>query len=103
MEQHSLRTAPRPIKLELIQQKEEIQLVAAKKQFQNTQLQAQINHLQAEKREQVRGLEELTTLQQEQLEVQRKEIDRLFSSVRSLQIQPREDTPLGSGQREVTV
>ncbi|XP_064397083.1 uncharacterized protein LOC135343962 isoform X2 [Halichondria panicea] len=89
-------------KLELIQQKEEIQLVAAKKQFQNTQLQAQINHLQAEKREQVRGLEELTTLQQEQLEVQRKEIDRLFSSVRSLQIQPREDTPLGSGQREIT-
>ena len=90
-------------KLELIQQvavkDEEIQQVAAEKQ-------AQIDHLQAtihEKREQVRGLEELTTLQQEQLEVQRKEIDRLSSSVRSTQIQPREDTPQGSGQRKVTV
>ncbi len=28
-------------------------------------------------------------------------IYRLSSSVRSLQIQPREDTPQGSGQREV--
>ncbi len=56
---------------------------------------AQINALQAtvdEKQDQVCGLEELTTLQQEQLEVQRREIDRLFSSVRSLQIQQ------GSGQ-----
>ena len=69
----------------------------------NTQLQASIDRLQADKREQVRGLEELTTLQQEQLEVQRREIDHLSSSVRSLQIQPREDTPQGSGQREVTV
>ena len=67
------------------------------------QLQASIDLLQAENREQVRGLEELTTLQQEQLEVQRREIDHLSSSVRSLQIQPREDTPQGSGQREVTV
>ena len=68
-----------------------------------TQLQASNDRLQAEKREQVRALEELTTLQQEQLEVQRREIDHLSSSVRSLQIQPREDTPQGSGQREVTV
>ncbi|XP_064397434.1 uncharacterized protein LOC135344192 [Halichondria panicea] len=68
----------------------------------NTQLQASIDRLQADKREQVRGLEELTTLQQEQLEVQRREIDHLSSSVRSLQIQPREDTPQGSGQREAT-
>ncbi len=108
-------------KLELIQQvavkEEEIQQVAAEKQAQinwlqqqifekhaqNTQLQASNDHLQAEKREQVRGLEELTTLQQEQLEVQRREIDHLSSSVRSLQIQPREDTPQGSGQRKVTV
>ena len=73
------------------------------KDTQNTQLQASIDRLQADKREQVRGLEELTTLQQEQLEVQRREIDHLSSSVRSLQIQPREDTPQGSGQREVTV
>ena len=68
-----------------------------------TQLQASIDRLQAEKREQIRGLEELTTLQQEQLEVQRREIAHLSSLVRSLQIQPREDTPQGSGQREVTV
>ena len=94
-------------KLELIKQvsvkDEEIQQVAAEKQAQNTQLQASIDRLQAEKREQVRGLEELTTLQQEQLEVQRREIDRLSSSVRSTQIQPQEDTPQGSGQRKVTV
>ena len=73
------------------------------KDTQNTQLQASIDRLQADKREQVRGLAELTTLQQEQLEVQRREIDRLSISVRSLQIQPQEDTPQGSGQREVTV
>ncbi|XP_064397265.1 probable serine/threonine-protein kinase drkD [Halichondria panicea] len=72
------------------------------KDTQNTQLQASIDRLQADKREQVRGLAELTTLQQEQLEVQRREIDRLSISVRSLQIQPQEDTPQGSGQREAT-
>ena len=71
----------------------------AERDAQNTQLQAFIDRLQAEKREQVRG----PTLQQEQLEVQRREIAHLSSSVRSLQIQPREDTPQGSGQREVTV
>ena len=112
-------------KLELIQQvavkDEEIQQVAervtnekqaqidqfqhqiSEKDTQNTRLQASIDRLQAENREQVRGLEELTTLQQKQLEVQRREIAHLSSSVRSLQIQPREDTPQGSGQREVTV
>ena len=93
-------------KLELIQQvavkDEEIQQVA-ERDAHITQLQASIDRLQAEKQEQVRGLEVLTTLQQEQLEVQRREIDRLSSSVRSLQIQPREDTPQGSGQREVIV
>ncbi len=41
-------------------------------------------------------------IQQEQLEVQRREIDRLSSSM-SLQIPPREDQPQGSGQREMTV
>ncbi len=66
----------------------------------DTQLQASNDRLQAEKREQVCGLEELATLQQEQLEVQRGEIADL-SSVRSLQIQHREDTPQGSGQRKV--
>ncbi len=94
-------------KLELIQRNEEIQRraerVANERQSQNTHLRASIDRLQAEKRELVRGLEELTTLQQEQLEVQCREIDHLSSSVRSLQIQPREDTPQGSGQREVTV
>ena len=99
-------------KLELVAVKdEEIQQVAervaAEKQAQIDQFQQQINQLQAsnnrlqaEKREQVCGLEELTTLQQEQLEVQRREIAHLSSSVRSLQIQPREDTPQGSGQRK---
>ena len=67
----------------------------------DTRLQATIDRLQAEKREQVRGLEELTTLQQEQLDAQRREIYRLSSSVGSLQIQPRQDTPQRSGQREV--
>ena len=64
-------------KLELIQQKEEIQQVAAEKQAQINWLQQQIfekhaqidqlqasnDRLQAEKRKQVHGLEELTTLQ----------------------------------------
>ncbi len=67
----------------------------------DTQLQASNDCLQAEKREQVCGLEELTTLQQEQLEDQHREIDCLSSSVRSLQIQHQEDTPQGSGQRKV--
>ncbi len=67
----------------------------------DTQLQASNDRLQAEKREQVCGLEELTTLQQEQLEDQHREIDCLSSSVRSLQIQLQEDTPQGSGQRKV--
>ncbi len=67
------------------------------------QLQGNIDHLQADKREQIRTLEELNTLQKEQLEVQRREIDCLSSSVMSLQIQPREDQPQGSGQRQVTV
>ena len=55
------------------------------------QLQAIIDRLQAETREQVRGPEELTILQQEQLKV------RVSSS---LQIQP-QDQPQDSGQREV--
>ena len=52
----------------------------------NTHSQASIDRLQAE---QIYGLEEVTTLQQEQFEVQPREIDHL---VKSLQIQPREDT-----------
>ncbi len=59
----------------------------------------EIQQVAAEKREQVRGLEKLTILQQEQLEVQRGEIADLS---RSLQIQLRGDTPQGSGQREMT-
>ena len=51
----------------------------------DTHSQASIDRLQAE---QVRGLEEVTT-PQEQFEVQPREIDHL---VKSLQIQPREDT-----------
>ncbi|XP_064400038.1 mitogen-activated protein kinase 3-like isoform X2 [Halichondria panicea] len=52
----------------------------------DTHSQASIDRLQAE---QVRGLEEVITLQQEQFEFQPREIDYL---VKSLQIQPREDT-----------
>ena len=52
----------------------------------DTHSQASIDRLQAE---QVCGLEEVTTPQQEQFEVQPREIDHL---VKSLQIQPREDT-----------
>ena len=52
----------------------------------DTHSQASIDRLQAE---QVYGLEEVTTPQQEQFEVQPREIDHL---VKSLQIQPREDT-----------
>ncbi|XP_064407466.1 uncharacterized protein LOC135352232 isoform X2 [Halichondria panicea] len=52
----------------------------------DTHSQASIDRLQAD---QVCGLEEVTTPQQEQFEVQPREIDHL---VKSLQIQPREDT-----------
>ena len=52
----------------------------------DTHSQASIDRLQAE---QVCGLEEVTILQQEQFEVQPREIDHL---VKSLQILPREDT-----------
>ena len=52
----------------------------------DTHSQASIDRLQAE---QVCGLEEVTTPQQEQFEVQPREIDHL---VKSLQIQPRKDT-----------
>ena len=52
----------------------------------DTHSQASIDRLQAE---QVCGVEEVTTPQQEQFEVQPREIDHL---VKSLQIQPRKDT-----------
>ncbi len=110
-------------KLELIWQKEEleIQLIAERaanekqtqidqlqyqifeKDTHNTQLQASINGLQAKNREQVLVFEELITLQQTQLEVQRREIDCLSCSVGSLQIQPQEDQAQSSGQAEVTL
>ena len=47
--------------------------------------QAQINLLQAEKQEQVHGLEELTKLQQQQLETQREEIETKNAQVSALQ------------------
>ena len=69
----------------------------------NSQYQSQVDHLQAEKQEQVRGLEELTTLQQQQLEVQRREIEQLSGQLRSLELQPREEGSQGSRQRNVSV
>ena len=112
-------------KLELIQQIEEelvhqtkrvaiekqaeihlLQLKMSQLQTANNRIQAEIrahiNGFQAtidEKQEQVRGLKELTILQQNQLEVQRKEINCLSSSVRT---QPREDQPQVSEEREST-
>ena len=79
---------------------------------------AQINLLQAEKQEQVHGLEELTKLQQQQLETQREEIERknaenaalrhevqikgaevnqLSGRLRSLELQRRRPQPLEEG------
>ncbi len=68
------------------------------KDTQSIRLQSVIN----EKQEQVRGLEELTTLQREQLEVQHREIADLSNAVKSLRIQHQEDQPQGSEQKEVT-
>ena len=114
------RTVPQnctETKLELIQQisgkDNEIRQNQVEHQRQLTQVQeqldAQIGHLQAandrlqaEKQEQVR-LEELTTLQQQQLEAQRREIERLSGQLRSLELQPREEGSQGSRQRDVSV
>ena len=69
----------------------------------NDRLQATVDRLQAEKQEQVRGLEELTTLQQQQLEIQRREIDQLSGQLRSLKLHPREEGSQGSRRRDVSV
>ena len=57
-------------------------------QTQNEQLQVAIHRLQAEKTEQVRGLEELTTLQQQQLETQHRQIDELARELQQVRLQP---------------
>ena len=68
-------------------------------QTENKELQQQVDHLKAESQEQVHRLEKLTSLQQ-QLEVQRREIEQLSGQLRSLELQPREE---GSRQRDVSV
>ena len=72
-------------------------------QQQISRLQAKVNDLETEQKQQVEGFEELTTLQQQQLEVQRKEIQQLSGQLRSLKLQPREEGPQGSRQRDVSV
>ena len=97
------RTLPKSCtetKLELIQQKVEHQRLLSvrelehraelrEKNSQASYLQATINRLQAEKREQVCRLKEHTTLHQQQLEDQHKEIRQLSSQLQSLELQPR--------------
>ena len=58
------------------------------------QLQASNDSLRAEKQEQVGNLEELTSLQQQQLEVQHKEIEQLSDQLRSLELQRQEEGSL---------
>ena len=96
------RTVPQnctETKLELtqqIQQKRrqisELQADNAHLQAENQEQQQQIDRLKTESQEQVHGLEELTSLQQQQLEVQRREIEQLSGQLRSLELQPQEDS-----------
>ena len=72
----------------------------ARLQAENQEQQQQIDRLKTESQKQVHGLEELTSLQQQQLEVQRREIEQLSGQLRSLELQPREE---GSRQRDVSV
>ena len=71
---------------------------------------AQINHLQTtvdglkvEKQEQAHKIEELTTLQQQQLEVQQREIRQLSGQLRSLELQLQEERSQGSKQGAVSM
>ena len=91
-----------------LREQEELQRQLSEKDRQLLDRDAQINRLQvnadriqAEKQEQVRGLEELTSLQQQQLEAQRKEIDRLSGQLQSMKLQPQEERSQGSKQRSV--
>ena len=86
-------------KLELISRKKEVI-----KQIQlehKRQLDNQFQVLQSEKKDHIRGLEELTTLQQQQLEAQRREIQNL-KSLNSKQ-EPQEEGPLRRRQREAPI
>ena len=72
----------------------------ARLQAENQEQQQQIDHLNTENHKQVHELEVLTSLQQQQLVVQRREIEQLSGQLRSLKLQPREE---GSRQRDVSV
>ena len=105
-------------KLELIQQiarKEEViqqihvehhRQLAEKDRLHQAQLNerdAKIDSLQVEKLEQVHGLNELTTLQQQQLEAQRREIEQLSDQLRSLELKPQEEGSRGTRQKYKSV
>ena len=113
------RTVPQnctETKLELIQQIQqhqvEHQLQAANNQSQSqvSRLHTNVDHLQAEKQEQQQQIDhlrtenqELRTVYQQQLDDKCREIERLSGQLRSLQLQPREEGPQGSRQRDVSV
>ena len=67
-------------------------------QSQNQELQQQIDHLRTGKHEQVRGLGELTVLQQQQLEDQPRKIKQLSGQLGSLELQPWKKGSQGSRQ-----
>ena len=84
------RTVPQKCtetKLELIQQIKRNQLEHQRHISQISQLQAENQDLRTERQEQIRGLEELISLQQQQLKVQRKEMEQLSDQLRSMGLQ----------------
>ena len=66
-------------------------------------LEATVDYLQTEKQEQIDELEDFTTLQQQQLEDQRREIERLSDEIKSLKLQPQEEGSQDSGKEDVPV
>ena len=69
----------------------ECQTQLNEKNAQISNLQSELVAEKAEKEEQLQGLQELTVLQQQQLEVQRREIENLSGQLRSLELQSQED------------
>ena len=101
-------------KLELIQhyrrQISELQAVNNRNQLQISHLNAenheqlqQIDHLRTENQVQASELEELKVVQQQELEVHHREIEKLSDQLRLLELQPQEEGSRGSRQRDVSV
>ena len=65
--------------------------------------QQQIRRIQAEKQEIVRRFDEMASLQQQQIEDQCREIERLSGQLKSLQLQPQEEQTQGPKQKDVSV